>query len=209
MISISSWWAETHRCVVRASAACGFHPSGTKISASGLLTSWRSLVSINSRASRMPSWQAGGRSTWRAGWRRRWPGRDVFPARRERGIGCARPAPGTPRAIRSGGQRKNQVAACSGSHAAQHQQIAHIVEIGVMRDGITEIDADGLVNPARALVARGHQRLHLLQFIGAAAYRRAVGFQRVRAAGPRPAARSIARPRRGRPDHSSAGASSR
>ena len=37
-----------------------------------------------------------------------------------------------------------------GQHAAEHQQIAHLVEIGVGGDVVAEVDADGLVDPAGA-----------------------------------------------------------
>ena len=39
---------------------------------------------------------------------------------------------------------ENQVAALAGHHAAQHQQVADLVKIGVVRDVVAEVDADGL-----------------------------------------------------------------
>ena len=52
------------------------------------------------------------------------------------------------------GNRENQVAAFARHHTPEHQQVAEIVKVGVVRDGVAEIDADGFVDLARALVAR-------------------------------------------------------
>ena len=65
-----------------------------------------------------------------------------------------------------GGGGENQVAALAGEHAAEHEQIAHVVEIGVGGDVVAEVDADGLVDLAGALVAGGHEFLHLLELDG-------------------------------------------
>ncbi len=51
-------------------------------------------------------------------------------------------------------------------HAPQHQEIAEVVEIGVVGDGVAEPDADGFVDLARAAVARRHQLLYPLEFGG-------------------------------------------
>ena len=63
-------------------------------------------------------------------------------------------------------QLENQVPTFARHHAAQHQQVAEVVEIGVVGDGVAEPDADGLVDLARAVVARRHQLLHPLELGG-------------------------------------------
>ena len=44
-----------------------------------------------------------------------------------------------------GGGGEDQIAARAGEDAAEHEEVAHVVEIGVGGDVVAEVDADGLV----------------------------------------------------------------
>src|ERR1019366_7920131 len=142
MISMSSWCAEMARCVVRARAASGAKPSGTKRSA---LELWNRMVGLlDSNCG-----QAGGG--------------DGLAVALFRLAGDVKTD-----ALSHLGELlrkdllrhlKNQVPSFAGHHAAQHQEVAEIVEIGAVGDGVAEPDADGLVDLARAAVARRHQLL--------------------------------------------------
>src|SRR5271156_2694789 len=54
------------------------------------------------------------------------------------------------------GRLENQVATRAAHYTAQHQQIADLVEIGVMSDVVAQVDADGFINLARARIASRH-----------------------------------------------------
>src|SRR5271157_243682 len=144
MISMSSWCAEIARCVVRARAASGATPSGTKRSA---LELWNRMIGLlDSNCG-----QAGGRN----------------------GLAVALfLLAGDVKTNVLGHlgellfedllrQLENQVPTNARHHAAQHQEIADVVEIGAVGDGVAEPDADGFVDLARTAVARDRKSTRL------------------------------------------------
>ena len=148
---MSSWWAVMQRCVVRARAAAGSRPSGTKTSAFGLSELHGVLLYSFLRPGRLAAATA-------------WPCRFSFsPGTRTRiGLGQFREL----LFHHFAGHGEDEVAALAGHHAAQHEQVADLVEIREVGDGVAEVDADGFVDLARARVARGHQFLHFHQLFG-------------------------------------------
>src|SRR6478736_4285163 len=54
--------------------------------------------------------------------------------------------------------REDDVATLSRGDPAQNQHMAQIVEIREMRDAVTEVHADGLVNFPRPFIALFHER---------------------------------------------------
>src|ERR1017187_3632666 len=58
-----------------------------------------------------------------------------------------------------GGHAENQVAADARQDPPQHQKVADVVEIRVVRDVVAEEHADGSVDPAGALIAGRNQAL--------------------------------------------------
>ena len=69
---------------------------------------------------------------------------------------------------------RGQVAAFTRHHAAKHEQVTKLVEIGEMGDGVTQVRADGFVDPAGAPIALGHQLLDLFQLGGQRHVRRQI-----------------------------------
>src|SRR3954469_3265968 len=117
MISISSWSAAMHRCVVRAIACPGAVPSGTNNSAFGWWNCMRLLRSllVNDR------WQTGGGEClpvtllFFVGNMKADAFREFGKLFLQHGVGGL----------------QNQVAALAGHHAPQHQKIAELVVVGI------------------------------------------------------------------------------
>ena len=58
------------------------------------------------------------------------------------------------------------IAAGAAGDAAEDEEVVDVVEVGVVREGVAEVGADGLVNFLRARIAFGHEGLHEFEFFG-------------------------------------------
>ena len=58
------------------------------------------------------------------------------------------------------------VAAGAAGDAAEDEDVVEVVEVRVVREGVAEVGADGLVDFLRAGIAFGHEGLHELEFFG-------------------------------------------
>src|SRR4051812_43880482 len=61
------------------------------------------------------------------------------------------------------GDLQDAISALSRHDTAQHQKIADVVEVGVGRDVISEVNTDGVVDFHRAGIAGGRELLHVLE----------------------------------------------
>jgi hypothetical protein len=60
----------------------------------------------------------------------------------------------------------DEVAALAGGDAAEDEHVAEVVVVGIVGDGIAEVDADCLEDEARPLIALGHLLLDVGEAIG-------------------------------------------